>query len=140
MANLITAFMDRSQVPDREALQEALKSLKFKLSIDDAYVPFGCKGFIPCTIDGEDAGIEMRFIDSSESFADVPQLKAQIEDRDTGINIKWGGDPREHTSAIMVAAALAQNFDALVYRDGEDAFRSSDQLVEEARKSFAKLD
>jgi hypothetical protein len=140
MANLLTAFMDRAQVPDRDALQEALKSLKFKLSIDDAYVPFGCKGFIPCTIDGEDSGIEMKFTDSSENFSDAPQLKAQIEDRDTGINIRWGGDPRELASATMIAATLAQHFDALVYRDGKDAFLTADQLVEEARHAFAQLD
>lgn len=140
MANLLTAFMDRAQVPDRDALQEALKSLKFKLHIDDSYVPFGCKGYIPCTIDGEDSGIEIKFTDSSESFSDAPPLKAQIEDRDTGINIRWGGDPREVASAVMVAATLAQNFGALVHRDGEDDFRTADQLLEEARGAFAQLD
>jgi hypothetical protein len=140
MANSQTAFMERTRVPDRKALQEAIKGLKFKLTIDDSYVPFECAGYIPCTLDGEDSGIEIKFGDSSPSLTDAPQLKTQIGDRDTAITIRWGGDPREHASAMIIAAVLAQSFGALVMRQGEDAFRMLDQLLDEARSAFARLD
>jgi hypothetical protein len=121
MANSQTAFLARAQVPTRQALQEAIKSLRFKLTIDDAYAPFACAGYIPCTL------------------ADVPQLQAKLGDRDAAMTIRWGGDARERVSALMVSAALAQSFGALVQRQGEDGFRAADQLLDEARGAFAQL-
>ena len=139
MANSQTAFLARAQVPTRQALQEAIKSQRFKLTIDDAYAPFACAGYIPCTLDGEDAGFEIKFGDSAASLADVPQLQAKIGDRDAALTVRWGGDPRERASALMVSAVLAQSFGALVQRQGEDAFRAGDQLLGEAREAFALL-
>lgn len=139
MANSQTAFLARSQVPTRQALQEAIKSQRFKLTVDEAYVPFECAGYIPCTLDGEDAGIEIKFGDSAARLADVPHLQAQIGDRDAAITIRWGGDPRERASAMIVCAVLAHGFGALVRRQDEDAFRAADQLLDEAHGAFAQL-
>ena len=139
MANSQTAFLDRSQVPTRQALQEAVKSLQFKLTIDESYVPFECAGYIPCTLDGEDAGFEIKFGDSSAGLADASDLRAQIGDRDTAITFRWGGDPRERVSAMIISTVLAQSFGALVRRQDEDAFRTTDQLLNEARAAFTQL-
>ena len=139
MANSQTAFLDRSQVPTRQALQEAVKSLQFKLTIDESYVPFECAGYIPCTLDGEDAGFEIKFGDSSTPLGNASNLRAQIGDRDTAITFRWGGDPRERVSAMIVSAVLAQSFGALVRRQGEGAFRAADQLLNEARAAFAQI-
>jgi hypothetical protein len=139
MANSQTAFLARGRVPTRQALQEALKSLRFRLTLDDAYVPFECAGYIPCTLDGEDAGFEIKFSDSSACLADSPQLQGQIGDRDAAVTLRWGGDPRERTSALIVSAALAHSFDAQVHRQGGDTLRTADQLLDEARGAFAQL-
>lgn len=134
-----TAFLNRSQVPSRQALQEAINNLRFKLTIDESYVPLECAGYIPCTLDGEDAGFELKFGDSSVCLDDMPALQVQIGNRDTAMTLRWGGDPRERISAMIVSAALAQGFDALVYRQGDDAFRPSEQLLSETRSAFAQL-
>lgn len=139
MAHTQTAFLARSQVPDRQALQDAIKSLKFKLAVDDTYVPFACAGYIPCTLDGEDAGFEIRFGSSAEPLADLPALQAQLGDRDTAISLRWGGDPRERASALMIAAALAHGFGALLHRPGEDGFHTAEQQLKEARAAFDQL-
>jgi hypothetical protein len=139
MANTLTAFLDRSQVPTRPALQDAIKGLRFKLTIDDAYVPFECAGYIPCTLDGEDAGFEIKFSDSAGHLAEAPHRQSQISDRNAAIILRWGGDPRERASALVVAAILANSFGALVHGQGEDAFRTTDQLLKEARQAFEQL-
>ncbi|MBZ0091287.1 MAG: hypothetical protein K8F27_03580 [Sulfuricellaceae bacterium] len=81
MAHSQTAFMQRNQVPARQALQEAIESLRFKLTIDESYVPFEFAGYIPCTLDGEDAGFEIK-------FGEAPDRQAQIGGRDTAITLR----------------------------------------------------
>lgn len=135
MANSLTAFLERSRVPDRQALQEEIKRLKFRLSIDESWVPFECSGYIPCTLDGEDAGFDVRFEDGSSRLPD--SLSDEAGKRDAALVLKWGGDPRERASALIVCAALSQGFDALILHQGEETFRSSP--LDEARKAFEQL-
>jgi hypothetical protein len=139
MANSQTAFLERSQVPARPALQEAIKRLRFKLTIDESYVPFECAGYIPCTLDGEDAGFEIKFSDSAARLAEAAHLQAQIGDRDTAMIFRWSGDLRERASALIVSAVLAQSFGALIQQQDEDTFRATEQLLDEARGVFEQL-
>jgi hypothetical protein len=139
MANSQTAFLIHSQVPNRQALHEAIKNLRFKLSIDDTYVPHACAGYIPCTLDGEDAGIDIKFGAAAAQLDDAPQLQTQIGERDTAITLRWGGDLRERISVMIIAAVLANDFGALIQHQSEDGFRATEQLIDEARKAFAQL-
>lgn len=139
MAKSQTAFLVRGRVPDRQALQDAIKSLHFRLAVDASYVPFECSGYLPCILDGEDSGFEIRFGDSSAPLADVPFVQAQIGDRDVAIIFRWSGDLRERVSAMIVSAALAQSFGALVFREGGDSLPDADRLLSEARAAFAQL-
>ena len=93
MANSQIAFLARDQVPDRQRLQEAVKQLRFKLTIDEAYVPFECSGYLPCTLDGEDAGCDIRFGDATACAADAAYVQAQRDGRDTAMLFRWSGDP-----------------------------------------------
>ncbi len=61
MARSQTAYLLRDDVPTRAALQKAIDGLKFKLTLDNSYVPFQTSGYLPCTLDGEDAGFDIRF-------------------------------------------------------------------------------
>ena len=92
-------------------------------------MPFECAGYIPCTLDGEDAGFEIKFSDSSVRLSDMPALQAQIGDRDIAMTLRWGGGPRERVSAIIVSAVLAQNFDALVHCENDGILHTPDQLL-----------
>jgi hypothetical protein len=139
MSNSQIVYMERSRVPQRQALQEVIKSLRFRLSVDHTYVPFACSGYLPCTLDGEDAGVDIRFTDSAAQLAEQPKLLQLVGDRDTALVLRWGGDPRERASALILGAALAHGFGALVQRQPEYAVRTADQLVDEARGAFAQL-
>lgn len=128
MARTYTAYLNSDQIPALEALQAAIKSLGFKLTLDDAYTPLQVSGYLPCTLDGEDAGVTIKFEASQE-----------ISGKDTAITLQWSGDPREQTSAVMIAAAFAHTFAATV-RDQNQQETSAEALVADARKQFANLD
>jgi hypothetical protein len=127
MARNLTAHLRHADVPARAALQNAIDELKFALSVDDTYVPFETSGYLPCTLNGEDAGFDLRFRSATDS-------SSNIADRDTAMSFKWGGDAREEASALIVCAALVKQFDALVQDDGNVPM-SFDQLLAKAKAS-----
>ncbi len=114
MTKSYIAYLGRSRMPDRQALQAALKAMRFPLTIDDGQVPFESGGYLPRTLDGEDAGVDLRFSDSATQLAGQPQLQEAVGARDAAIVLRWGGDPRERASALMLAAVLAHRFNARV--------------------------
>jgi len=139
MAKSDIAYLERNRVPDRQALQAALKGLRFPLTVDDGYVPFESSGYLPCTLDGEDAGVDIRFSDSATLLAEYPQLQAAVGSRDAAIMLRWGGDPRERASALMLAATLAHSFDARVQSQQDDTLLAPEALLIEARQRFSEL-
>ncbi|MGO9720965.1 MAG: hypothetical protein ACLPOA_10360, partial [Methylocella sp.] len=98
MARAQIAYLNRKDVPARKALQEAVDQLGFKVTLDDSYAPFKTAGYLPCTLDGEDAGFDMRFQDVAADIS--PALKSSIGSRDTAIGFRWAGDPREQLAAL----------------------------------------
>ncbi|WP_315700655.1 MULTISPECIES: hypothetical protein [unclassified Bradyrhizobium] len=131
MARALTAYLKRADVPARKALQQAIDRLPFALMLDDAYAPFETAGYLPCTLDGEDAGFDLRFKDAAAELAATPALQSAIGDRDVAISCKWGGDPREEAAALAVCAAFMREFDAIVVRDG--ALLTSDDMLRQAK-------
>src|SRR5450830_392694 len=128
MAQTYTAFLIRDLIPKRAALQAAIKTLGFKLTLEDDYVPFASSGYLPCTLDGEDAGLNIRFIDS-----DI------VVGKDAAIVLQSGGDPREEATILMIAAALASSFDAVVH-DKNNAEKNTEGLIASAKQAIAALD
>jgi hypothetical protein len=131
MARAQTAYLNRADVPDRKALQTAIKELGYKLTLDDAYAPFATKGYLPCTFDGEDAGFDLRF---GEAEAASPTLAAALGGRDVAMIFRWGGDPREQFAAFAVCAALVDKFDAIIHEAEQDKIVTLDDLRAAARK------
>ncbi len=134
-----TVFLDRKDAPSRKDLQQAIDGLKFKLALDDSYAPFKISGYLPCTLEGEDAGFDMRFQEVEADLSRFPALQAEIGARDAAIVFKWSGDIREFASAMIVGAALARNFGAIVHDPDADSLQSAEDLIEKARKAVASL-
>jgi len=131
MARAHTAYLTRSTVPARKALQAAIDALKFKLTLDDGYAPFETSGYLPCTLDGEDAGFDLRFADVE---ADAPpNLAAALEGRDAAMKIRWSGDLREQLAALVVSLALAETFGAILHDADTDKILTAKSLQTQAR-------
>jgi hypothetical protein len=137
MARSQTAYISRKDVPARADLQEAMDQFGFKVTLDHSYAPFETSGYLPCTLDGEDAGFNMRFEEVASSLP--PALASGIEGRDTAIGFSWAGDPREELAALTVCAALVKQFGAIVHDPDKDKLLSFDQLMAKAKNTQASL-
>jgi hypothetical protein len=129
MAGSLMAYLNRKNIPERKPLQQAIDALKLSLKLDDGYAPFETSGYLPCTLDGEDAGFDLRF---NEVAADVLNAR-ELGDRDVALSLKWGADPREEAAALIFCAALARNFDAVIEQSEAGERLSFEQLVARAR-------
>jgi hypothetical protein len=133
-----SAYLIRKDVPARKELQKAIDGLKFKVTLDDGYAPFKTSGYLPCTLDGEDAGFTIKFQDVSPDAASA-NLKSALGERDVEIALKWSGDVRELIAAMAVSAALVQNFGAIIYDPDSDKIYTSDEFIEKAREAAASI-
>jgi hypothetical protein len=131
-----TAFVEKSHVPNRAKLEEAVRELGFDLNIDEFYRPFDCSGFLPCVLKGKKSGFEIYFESPDEALQNFPHLKEKIGARDCAINFRWGGDMAECACVLIVSAALAKSFGAVVHYQDDDLLYSAEQLVEEAKAAL----
>lgn len=129
-----SVFLVRKDVPARKDLQKAISDLKFKVTLDDGYAPFKTSGYLPCTLDGEDAGFTIKFQDVAADAAPA-NLKSALSDRDVEIALKWSGDVREYIAAMAVSAALVKNFGAIVHDPDGDKVYASEEFLAKAREA-----
>jgi len=133
-----SVYLARKDVPARKELQQAIKGLKFKVTLDDGYSPFKTSGYLPCTLDGEDAGFTIKFQDVTADAAPAP-VKAALDGRDVEIALKWTGDIRELIAAMAFSAALVKDFGAIVYDPDGDKVYASDEFLAKAKEAAESI-
>jgi hypothetical protein len=133
VARTLHAYLFSERMPVRAQLQSAVTRLGFKLTLDDAYAPFETQGYLPCTVEGEDAGVDMRFERNANVPGTAQSLAVEQGDRRAVMRLRWSGDAREHLSALVIASALALDFDALLLdpEDGSQVMAAT--LLKQAR-------
>jgi hypothetical protein len=134
-----TAYVDRASVPQLNALQDAVDSLGFDYKLDGSYMPFTSAGFLACLLNGRKSGFEIYFDQAGELLRNFPDLAKAVGKRDIAITFRWGGDMAECASVMIVSAALAKSFDAIVHYQNDDIVYSAEQLVEQARAALTWL-
>jgi len=132
------AFVPEAGVPERAALQAAIGHLGFDLQLDPGWAPYAAPGYLPCTLEGEDAGVDLRFDRDAALPAGAEGLAAQRGDRRTAVRLRWGGDVREQLAATLIAAALAEGFGAMVLAADAAGPLTPDALKAEARHLYAR--
>jgi hypothetical protein len=128
MARSFTVLIHKEDFPLRAPLQAAIKDLNFNLTVEDDYVPFVSSGYLPCTLEGEDAGLMMRF------FSHEPPT-----DKDGSVSLQWSGDPREKVTVLIIASVLAIQFNASVL-DENNVLVSALALASMAKQALASID
>lgn len=129
------AFLKSSDVPTRDQLQQAIDRTGFNLALDPEYQPRTNHGFVLCSLQGIDSGVEMYFDDSDEFISSCRDL---AQDRDCCISFRWGGDLLECACAMVVSVALAEAYGAIVSYEGEPPPETLQQLREETESILAK--
>lgn len=126
-------------MPDLSALQGTVDALGFDCKIDAFYVPFQCSGSLPCVLAGSESGFEIHFEAAADVLSAFPNLPGIVGNRDVAITFRWGGDTSECACVLIVSAALAKTFGAIVHYQDDDIVYSGDQLVEEAGVALQSL-
>jgi hypothetical protein len=127
-----TAFLEKSSVPDRAKLEEVVRALGFDLSIGE--FPLASSGFLPCILRGKESGFEIRFETPEEEFRYYPHLKEKIGHRDCALRFRWADDMAECACVLIVSAALATRFGAIVHEDGGKVY-TQERLLRAAKEA-----
>lgn len=134
MSNTQFAFIDKTRVPDRSALQASISSLGFDMELDPTYTPFEDAGFSPCTLNGRPGfGFEIYYDDACEVTGADEAMQSMAGGRDHCIMMVWHGSMNDGACALIVGAALAKDFDARVSYEGEPA-STVEELLASARE------
>ena len=134
MSNTQYAFLQKNHVPNRQALQAAIDALGFDLQLDPEFTPFEDEGFSPCVLFGEqdeDVGFEIFYQPAADIVEDDEDFQRIAGERDFCISIGWGGSLKDYAAVMIVSAALAKDFAAVVSFEG-DPPDSLEKLLSEA--------
>lgn len=120
MSNTQFAFLRRSQVPDRAALQASIDALGFNLKLHPEFTPFEDSGFLPFTLNGEEGpGFEIEYQDLTDIADGDEDLEALAGGRDHCISMAWRSSMKDLACVMIVSCALTKDFDAIVSYEGE---------------------
>jgi len=133
MSQIQTAFIEKSRVPDRAKLEEAIRTLGFDLTLPESYRPFGPSCFLPCVLNGKKSGFEILFESPDYTLEHAPRLKDVIGRRNCAISFRWNGDTAEDACVLIVSAALAKSFDAVIYYEDGNLLYSVEELLDEVK-------
>ncbi len=133
MARKLVLCLQANQAPDLRRLQAHIQSLGFKLTVDEAYAPFASDGYLPCTVEGEDSGVDLRWARDAALPEAAQALEAQRGDRKDLARLSWAGDPREEISALVMAAAMAQLAEALLVDPDKGLVLAPEALLKKAK-------
>ena len=127
------------RVPNHSQFQAAINATGFSLVLDTFYQPFESSGFHPCKLNGSDSGFEILWQPIQEIVNIWPQLRDIIQDRDACLTLVWHGDMAQCASVLIVSAALARDFDAIVFYHDDEIVYTADQLMTEARSAVEAI-
>ena len=132
MARTLCAYLTPERLPDHDTLQAALTRLAYRFKLDGRFDAATAQAYLPCTLEGEDAGLYLQF----EALARVPEPAAAglADPQRALLRLRWGGDAREHLSACLVAVALARDFGALLVDPDSGTVQADDALLKQAKR------
>lgn len=120
MSNTQYAFIRRSSVPGREALQASINALGFDLKLHPEFGPNTDSGFLPFTLNGEEGpGFEVFYEGTEELSSGDEDFQSLAGGRDYCISMVWRGSMKDLACVMIVSCALTKDFDAVVSYEGE---------------------
>lgn len=120
MSNMQFAFIERSRVPDRAALQASVDALGFDLQLHPEYTRFDDAGFLPLVLNGEEGfGFEIYYDEASGVIGEDQRLRALAAGRDHCISMVWRGSMKDLACVMIFSCALTKDFGAVVFYEGE---------------------
>lgn len=139
MSNTQFAFIDKTKIPNKDALQASIDALGFNLRLDPEFTPFEDEGFSPCSLNGnDDVGFEIYYEPAADIIEEDEEFEEVVQGKDYCISMCWGGSMEDCASVFIVSCALAKDFDAIISFEGEEP-DPVDKLISDTRNIVARL-
>lgn len=119
---------------DSASLAATLKDLGFEATL--AHELDGSEGFWPADIAGFRTGFEVWMGSIDEFVGDYPDLASSLQGRDREVAFVWHSDFAEAGAAMIMAAALAQLTQGLIYEAQDGEFYSVERAVQASLELF----
>jgi hypothetical protein len=132
-------FMPDSQVPSREAWQQAIEQLGFPTVLYPTLDVRKDTGFSPTTYKGQSTGFEFSLESAADILASYPHIAPQVGSRDKCATFRWGGDLIECAASLSAAAALTKLTGGIYFYPDDDIIYGADEAVEATRRDLRSI-
>ena len=129
-------FLHGSQVPERDAWQDAIQQCGFPVTLDAAFPVRTHTGFLPAAYGTRQSGFEFSLDPAADLLSSHPHIAARVGDRDACASFRWGGDLTEMAAAVCSASALAHLTDGLYYYPDDDLLYTADEALSVTREDL----
>jgi hypothetical protein len=124
-------FLEKSRIPERAALQNAVDSLGLPFQFYPTLDLVNDSGFSPSSIKGASSGFEIYSQSAQEVLPDYPQMRETVGARDWAITLRWGSRMSECACVLAASAAMVKQCDAIAYYPADDITCTLKTLVDE---------
>lgn len=127
-------FVRRASMLSPDAWQAAVDELAFPLRMDTDFEVDEFEGFLPCDLEGEEAGFEFfaEDVDLDEFMAEghlTSEQRNALGDRSLLITLSTRSSFRDGLAAVFAGAALCAKADGLLSCEGEPFVAAADALA-----------
>ena len=135
----IHIFVADSQVPSRDAWQQAIEEAGFPVVLGASLDLRKDSGFSPVSYNGQASGFEL-YLDDAESYLEsYPHIAEQVWTRDKCVSFRWGGDIAEANAAMSCGAALTRLTGGIYFDTETDRVFMADEVLEGIREYLIEL-
>lgn len=136
MSNTQFAFIQRSRVPGRQALQASIDSLGFDLQLHPELNLLEDEGLSPCVLGGVPGmGFELFTTSTADVVEDEEDLADVAGENDLCLSLIWHGSMKDCACVMIVSCALARDFGAIISFEAEPPV-SLDELLAGTREAI----
>jgi hypothetical protein len=124
-------FLNKTRIPDKVNLQNAVDSLGLPFQFDSALDLVSDRGFSPSSLKGNLSGFEIHGQATQEILPHYPRLSKTVGSRDWTITFRWGSRMSECACVLAASAAMIKVCDAVAYYPADDIKYTLQRLLDE---------
>jgi hypothetical protein len=132
-------FLQDSQVPSRDAWQQAIEKAGFPTVLEPTLDLRQDTGFRPTSYKYQATGYEFCLEPAAGILEAYPHIADQVGSRDMCATFRWGGDLLECAAAISSAAVLTKLAGGIYFYPADDIIRTAADVVEATREELNSI-
>jgi len=132
-------FLRDSQIPSRDAWQQAIEKAGFPTVLEPTLDLRRDTGFTPASYKDQAAGYEFYLEPAAGILEAYPHITEQVGGRDMCATFRWGGNLVECAAAISSAAALTKLADGIYFYPDDDIIRTAQDVVDTTREELSSI-